>query len=226
MGNYKLPKDFFFGAAMSGPQTEGAWQDYGKLPNLWDLWSNLKITDFYNLVGSYGGNDFTRRRDEDLAIFRDLGLDSVRTSIQWSRLMDANGQLNPQGAQYYHELFAAFKRAGIVPFVNLYHFDMPAYLFDRGGWENREVIEAYANCAAAAFQEFGHEVDYWFTFNEPIVEPQQRFTNAVWYPFHHDFAEAHRVQYGITLAHALAVQNFRSAQAAGCDRPEHTTASS
>lgn len=69
-------------------------------------------------------------------------------------------------------------------------------------------------------------MDYWFTFNEPIVEPQQRFTNAVWYPFHHDFAEARRVQYGITLAHALAVQNFRSAQAAGCDRPEHTTASS
>ncbi|MGN0287883.1 MAG: glycoside hydrolase family 1 protein [Atopobiaceae bacterium] len=215
MGNYKLPKDFFFGAAMSGPQTEGAWQDYGKLPNLWDLWSNLKITDFYNLVGSYGGNDFTRRRDEDLAIFKDLGLDSVRTSIQWSRLMDADGHLNPQGAQYYHELFAAFKRAGIVPFVNLYHFDMPAYLFARGGWENREVIEAYANYAAAAFQEFGHEVDYWFTFNEPIVEPQQRFTNAVWYPFHHDFAEARRVQYGITLAHSLAVENFRSAQAAG-----------
>jgi 6-phospho-beta-glucosidase len=106
----QLPKDFFLGAAMSGPQTEGAWQATGKLPNLWDRWSNLNITDFYNLVGSYGGNDFTRRRDEDIQIFKDLGLDSVRTSIQWSRLMDKDGKLNQAGADYYHELFAAFRK--------------------------------------------------------------------------------------------------------------------
>ena len=150
----QLPKDFFLGAAMSGPQTEGAWQATGKLPNLWDRWSNLNITDFYNLVGSYGGNDFTRRRDEDIQIFKDLGLDSVRTSIQWSRLMDKDGKLNQAGADYYHELFAAFAKAGIDVFVNLYHFDMPAYLYDRGGWENREVVEAYANYARAAFDQF------------------------------------------------------------------------
>lgn len=216
----QLPKDFFLGAAMSGPQTEGAWQATGKLPNLWDRWSNLNITDFYNLVGSYGGNDFTRRRDEDIQIFKDLGLDSVRTSIQWSRLMDKDGKLNQAGADYYHELFAAFAKAGIDVFVNLYHFDMPAYLYDRGGWENREVVEAYANYARAAFDEFGQEIKNWFTFNEPIVEPQQRFTNAVWYPFHHDFAEARRVQYGISLAHALATHEFRLAQAAGTVRAD------
>lgn len=215
MGQTKLPEDFFFGAAMSGPQTEGAWQAGGKLPNLWDLWSNERIDDFHNLVGSYAGNDFTRRRDEDLAILKGLGLDSVRTSIQWSRLMDERGKLNQAGAQYYHELFEAMHKAGLTPFVNLYHFDMPAYLFQRGGWENREVVEAYANYARAAFDEFGHEVANWFTFNEPIVEPQQRFTNGVWYPFHHDFAEARRVQYGITIAHSLATREFRLAQAAG-----------
>ena len=216
----QLPKDFFLGAAMSGPQTEGAWQATGKLPNLWDRWSNLNITYFHNLVGSYGGNDFTRRRDEDIQIFKDLGLDSVRTSIQWSRLMDKDGKLNQAGADYYHELFAAFAKAGIDVFVNLYHFDMPAYLYDRGGWENREVVEAYANYARAAFDEFGQEIKNWFTFNEPIVEPQQRFTNAVWYPFHHDFAEARRVQYGISLAHALATHEFRLAQAAGTVRAD------
>jgi 6-phospho-beta-glucosidase len=91
----QLPKDFFLGAAMSGPQTEGAWQATGKLPNLWDRWSNLNITDFYNLVGSYGGNDFTRRRDEDIQIFKDLGLDSVRTSIQWSRPHGQGRQAQP-----------------------------------------------------------------------------------------------------------------------------------
>ena len=134
--------------------------------------------------------------------------------------MDKDGKLNQAGADYYHELFAAFAKAGIDVFVNLYHFDMPAYLYDRGGWENREVVEAYANYARAAFDEFGQEIKNWFTFNEPIVEPQQRFTNAVWYPFHHDFAEARRVQYGISLAHALATHEFRLTQAAGTVRAD------
>ena len=216
----QLPEDFFFGAAMSGPQTEGAYKAGGKLQNMWDLASDLDITKFHNRVGSYAGNDGTHRRGEDIKIFKDLGFQSVRTSFQWSRLMDADGQINSEGARYYHELLAAYREAGIDLFVHLYHFDMPAYLFRRGGWQNREVVEAYANFARAAFTEFGQEVKHWFTFNEPIVEPQQRHTNAVWYPYHADFAEARRVQYGITLAHGLATNAFRQLQAAGTVRSD------
>ena len=215
-----LPDDFFFGAALSGPQTEGLWRAHGKLENLWDLWSGEDLGAFYNHVGSYGGNDMGTRYAEDFALMADLGLSSCRTSIQWSRLMDADGQLNPEGAAFYHRLFTAARKAGIEVFVNLYHFDMPAYLFRRGGWENREVVEAYANYARTAFAEFGQEIEHWFTFNEPIVEPEQRYEHGNWYPFHHDAAQARRVQYGISLAHSLAVGAFRELQAAGTVRPD------
>lgn len=216
----KLPADFFFGAAMSGPQTEGAWRRFGKVENLWDTWSNERIEDFHNRVGSYAGNDFTDRRKEDFAILRDLGLTSWRTSIQWSRLMDATGHLNREGADYYHRLFADARTAGLETFVCLYHFDMPTYLFRRGGWDSREVVEAYGTYARAAFEEFGGEIKYWFTFNEPVVEPQNRYTSGAWYPFHHDFAEACRVQYGISLAHSIGVATFRGLKAAGAVRPD------
>ena len=216
----RLPDDFFFGAALSGPQTEGAWQAGSKLENLWDRWSNLDLTAFFNRVGSYGGNDMTSHAREDFELFASLGFSSARTSIQWSRLLDANGRLNPEGAAYYHRLFADARAAGVEPFVNLYHFDMPAYLFDRGGWENREVVEAYANYAATAFAEFGQEIEHWFTFNEPIVEPEQRYEHGAWYPFHVDFSRARNVQYGISLAHALAVHAFRELQAAGTVRAD------
>ena len=216
----KLPDDFFFGAAMSGPQTEGMWQAHGKLENLWDLWSNLDIRAFRNRVGSYAGNDMGARYAEDFETLASLGLSSVRTSIQWSRLLDADGQLNQAGADFYHDLFAAAREAGIEVFVNLYHFDMPSYLFRRGGWESREVIEAYASYARAAFTEFGQEIEHWFTFNEPIVEPEQRYEHGAWYPFNHDFAQARRVQYGISLAHSLAVGAFRELQAAGTVRSD------
>ena len=174
-----LPNDFFFGAALSGPQTEGAWQSFGKIENIWDTWSNLDLGAFHNRVGSYGGNDMTRHMQEDFELFASLGFQSARTSIQWSRLMDADGKLNPEGAAYYHKLFSVAREAGIEPFVNLYHFDMPAYLLRRGGWESREVVEAYATYAATAFAEFGQEIEHWFTFNEPIVEPEQRYEHDI-----------------------------------------------
>ena len=215
MEQLTLPKDFFFGAAMSGPQTEGEWKSGGKLENLWDLWSNEDLDAFHNRVGSYGGNDFTRRHNEDFKILRNLGLTSFRTSIQWSRLLDADGKVNPEGEKYYHELFADARAAGLECFVNLYHFDMPAYLFRRGGWENREVVEAYGNYARTAFRVFGKEIKYWFTFNEPIVEPDQRYQNGVWYPRLKNFSLAKKIQYNISLAHCLGVAAYREAKAAG-----------
>ena len=218
--SYTLPKDFFLGAAMSGPQTEGEWNTGGKLENLWDTWSQERLDDFYNRVGSYGGNDFMANYQGDLAIMKDLGLTTFRTSIQWSRLLDADGNLNPAGAAWYHELFRASREAGIECFVNLYHFDMPAYLLDRGGWENREVVEAYANYAREAFRAFGDKVKYWMTFNEPICEPENSYIVGKNIPFVKDFSRAMTVQYHIALAHALAVREFRIAQKEGAVRAD------
>lgn len=220
MENKVLPQDFFFGAAMSGPQTEGAWNKGGKLENLWDTWSNEDLSAFYNRVGSYAGNDFMAHYQGDFQILRDLNMTTWRTSIQWSRLLDEEGNLNPAGVAWYHELFAAAREAGLETFVNLYHFDMPTYLFRRGGWENREVVEAYANYAEKAMREFGQEIRYWFTFNEPIVEPEQRYQEGVWYPQLHDFKRARAVQYNISIAHALAVERYRKLKSEGALRAD------
>ena len=171
-------------------------------------------------MGSYGGNDFTRRHNEDFKILKDLGLTLFRTSIQWSRLLDEKGQINPEGEKYYHDLFADARAAGLECFVNLYHFDMPTYLFRRGGWESREVVEAYAHYARVAFRTFGKEIRYWFTFNEPIVEPDNRCEGGEWYPQLHSFERARAVQYNISIAHCLAVREYRAAKAEGLMLPD------
>ena len=121
----KLPKNFFMGASMSGPQTEGAYKTGGRLENIWDTWSDLAISDFYNKVGSYVGNNFYEKYEEDIRLLKSLGLDSFRTSIQWSRLLDRNGKLNQEGADFYHKVCACAKENQIGLFMNLYHFDMP-----------------------------------------------------------------------------------------------------
>lgn len=211
----RLPDDFFFGAALSGPQTEGAYKLDGKLENIWDTWSDERISDFHNQVGSYVGIDFYHRYEEDIKLLKSLGLTSFRTSIQWSRLLDQDGNINPAGAEFYHKMLACAKENGMEVFINLYHFDMPTYLFRRGGWESREVVEAYAHYAKQAFTEFADEVKYWFTFNEPIVEPLQRYKDGVWYPFVKDIKRSVVTQYHIALAHALATGAFRTLQKNG-----------
>lgn len=216
----KLPKNFFMGAAMSGPQTEGAYKKDGKLENVWDMWSDESISDFYNKVGSYVGNNFYEKYNEDIKLLKDLNLDSFRTSIQWTRLIDKDGKINSKGAAFYHKLIECAKAESIEIFMNLYHFDMPAYLFKKGGWENREVVEAYANYAKSAFYEFGKDIKYWFTFNEPIVEPDQRYRHGIWFPFIKDAKRGMNVQYNISLAHCLAVIEFYKAKDKGIIRPD------
>ena len=148
-------------------------------------------------------------------MLKSLNFNYFRTSIQWSRLLDKDGSINPEGAEFYHKVIDCALENGLDIFINLYHFDMPVYLYDRGGWESRDVVEAYANYARKAFKEFGSKVKHWFTFNEPIVEPMCTFHQALWYPYIRDEKRAMTVQYHITLAHCLAVNEFRLAQKAG-----------
>lgn len=216
----KLPKGFFMGAAMSGPQTEGAYKKGGKLESIWDTWSDCSISDFYNNVGSYAGNGFYEKYQEDIQLLRSLNFDSLRTSIQWTRLLDENGRLNPVGAAFYHQVCKCAQANKIDLFMNLYHFDMPAYLFRKGGWESREVVEAYAAYARTAFREYGQKIKYWFTFNEPIVEPDQRYRVGFWYPFIKDARRGMNVQYNLSLAHCLGIHEFRKAKKAGLVRAD------
>ena len=216
----KIPENFFVGAAMSGPQTEGAYKTGGRLESIWDTWSDLSISDFYNKVGSYVGNNFYEKYEDDIKLLKSLHMDSFRTSMQWSRLLTKDGKLNQEGAQFYHKVCKCAKENQIELFMNLYHFDMPTYLFERGGWESRDVVEAYAAYARAAFHEFGSEIRYWFTFNEPIVEPDQRYRNGFWYPFIKDAKRGMQVQYHLSLAHSLAVWEFRKAKEEGYVRED------
>lgn len=117
----KIPENFFVGAAMSGPQTEGAYKTGGRLESIWDTWSDLSISDFYNKVGSYVGNNFYEKYEDDIKLLKSLHMDSFRTSMQWSRLLTKDGKLNQEGAQFYHKVCKCAKENQIELFMNLYH---------------------------------------------------------------------------------------------------------
>ena len=130
---------------------------------------------------SHKGNDFYHHYQEDLALFRDLGLKCYRMSIAWSRIFP-NGddeEPNEEGLQFYRNVFALCKEYGIEPVVTLYHYDLPLNLSIKyGGWKNRKLIGFYVKYALTVMEEYKGLVRYWITFNEINSVIVENFKNA------------------------------------------------
>ncbi|TPG58844.1 glycoside hydrolase family 1 protein [Ewingella americana] len=158
-----FPADFLWGASTSAYQVEGAWNEEGKGPSVIDARRAYPAgtTDF--TVAS----DHYHRYKEDIALFAEIGLKSYRFSIAWTRIVpDGSGEINPAGIAFYHKLIDEILSHGIVPIVTLYHFDLPQALQEKGGWHNRETVDAFARYADILFDEYGSKVKYWLTINE------------------------------------------------------------
>lgn len=207
--NNNFPKDFLWGAATSAPQSEGAQYEDGKSASTWDVWFEREPERFYNNVGP---KDTTRVYDkyaEDTKLMSDMGLNSFRTSISWTRLLPDGKTLNLDAVDFYRDYFMKMKEQGVEPMVNLFHFDMPWWLMEKGGWENRDSIQHFAYYAKTAFDQFGDLVKHWSTFNEPIVHVQCGYLGDDHWPKVNDFGRAIQVAYHTMLAHAAAVKEFR-----------------
>ena len=206
---YTFPEKFLWGAAASAPQTEGAAMIDGKSPSTWDKWFELEPDLFYNHVGPADTSDTYHRYKEDVALMKKMNLNSYRTSIAWTRLLPDGKTLNEQAVHFYRDYFQEMINQGVEPIINLFHFDMPWWLMEKGGWETRESVDAFAYYARVAFDTFGDIVKKWATFNEPLVHIECGYMGDAHWPKVRDFKRAIQVGYHTLLAHAKAVQAYR-----------------
>ena len=212
----KFPEGFYFGSATSATQCEGSGENDGRGKNIWDLWFEEESCRFHGSVGPGTTSAFYRNYKEDIQLMKQTGHNSFRTSISWSRLFPQGfGEVNEKAAEFYRSLFLELKEQGIEPFVNLYHFDMPAKLQELGGWENRKVVDYYKEYARTCFNLFGDVVKRWFTFNEPIVHVECGYLQCYHYPCKVDPKAAVTVAYHTALASAMAVREYHSMDQGG-----------
>ncbi|MDU1424968.1 MAG: family 1 glycosylhydrolase, partial [Klebsiella michiganensis] len=209
MTRYQFPEGFFWGAAASGPQTEGISNKPHR--SIWDSWFAEQPERFYQQIGPQTVCDTYHQYPQDVALMKRTGFNSFRTSIQWSRLIDdfETGAPNPDAVRFYHAYLDEMIENGIEPMINLYHFDMPEALQKQyGGFESAHVTDLFARFARTAFELFGHKVKYWITFNEPIVPVEGGYLYDFHYPCKKDGRLAAQVAFNIMLAHAKAVREF------------------
>lgn len=210
-----FPNNFLWGAAASAPQTEGHSLKNNKSATTWDKWFELEPQKFNDHQGPQNTSNVYEMFREDVQNMKNIGLNSYRTSISWARLLPDGKQLNKEAVDFYRAYFQEMLDKGIKPIINLFHFDMPSWLMEKGGWENREAVNAFAFYAKTAFEQFGDLITDWTTFNEPMVHVECGYLYQFHYPEVVDFKRAVQVGYHTLMAHVMAVKAFRASQANG-----------
>ncbi|WP_416336662.1 glycoside hydrolase family 1 protein [Enterococcus casseliflavus] len=214
--DYQFPAGFWWGSAASGPQTEGVFEGDGKGASIWDYWYQQEPEKFFNGVGPEKTSQVYTRYQEDIQLMKETGHTTFRTSIQWSRLFpQGKGEVNQRAVDFYNAYIDELIANGIEPFMNLYHFDMPMALQEKGGWLNRETVDAYVAFAQTCFTLFGDRVKKWFTHNEPIVPVEGGYLYQFHYPNEINMKHAVQVGFHETLASAKAIKVYHEMNLGG-----------
>ena len=204
-----LSPDFTFGVATAAFQIEGANSADGRCESIWDRFC---ATPGKVLNGDDGivACDHYNRLEQDLDLIKELGFDAYRFSIAWPRIEPAPGQWNEAGFKFYERLIAGLNKRGIKPYVTLYHWDLPQYLQDKGGWVNRETAYAFAAYAEKITQRYGNTVTSYATFNEPWCSAFMGHRFGGHAPGYKDERLTFQTAHHLMLAHGLALPKMRN----------------
>lgn len=159
-------KGFIFGAATAAYQIEGSTNIDGRVKSIWDTFCEKKGNILDGSDGSIVCNSYKDYKD-DVRLLHELNVNSYRFSIAWGRVIDENNQVNPKGIEYYQNLCKELKKYNIEPYVTLYHWDMPQWIMDKGGFLNDEILELFSHYVDVVTKSLNGLVKNYITINEP-----------------------------------------------------------
>lgn len=160
--------DFQFGVAIAAAQNEGAVAADGRSPSIWDVYAKRKGVIRKGAKPTIAC-DFYHRYKDDLLLAKALGFSCFRFSISWSRILpDGSGKANPAGIKYYNEVINECLRLGLIPYVTIYHWDLPQILQQEGGWASPLMNRWFNHFSKICAKAFGDRVKYWLVLNEPV----------------------------------------------------------
>jgi beta-glucosidase len=205
----EFPTGFLFGSATAAYQIEGAFDEDGRGPSIWDTFSHTPGATVNGDTGDVA-DDHYHHLEEDLDLMQKLGLHAYRFSISWSRIQPTGrGPANEKGLAFYERLVDGLLARDIRPIATLYHWDLPQALQDEGGWTNRGTAYAFAEYARIMGEALGDRIDTWTTLNEPWCSAYLGYGSGVHAPGHTDGAEAFTAVHHLNLAHGLAITELR-----------------
>ncbi len=213
----RFPPGFFWGAGTSAHQVEGG--------NRGNDWWRFEQQPGAIRDGSASGDACRHweRFDEDFARAGAYGHTMHRVSLEWSRIEPGPGRFDAAAVAHYHEVLASLARHGLTPLVTLHHFTNPVWIADGGGWEARATLDHFEGFVRFCAREFGGEVDWWCTVNEPEVYAFRSYSEGAWPPAARDDGRALAVMANLLEAHGRAARVLREEDSADADGDGHAT---
>jgi beta-glucosidase len=206
----KLRSDFVWGVSTASYQIEGAVQEGGRGPSIWDRFCRQRGRIANGDTGDVACDHY-HRYAEDIDLMRALGVGAYRFSVAWPRILPSGrGAANVAGVAFYDRLIDALLAAGIEPWLCLYHWDLPQALDDRGGWISRDCALWFADYVAVVARRFGDRVKRFATFNEPSVFTLLGYAWGLHAPGIADRTAHLRAIHHVNLGHGAGVEVLRS----------------
>lgn len=200
-----MNKDFLWGSATASYQCEGAYDEGGRVPSNWDVYLHER-----GLENGDTASDHYHRYREDIEQLAKGGQNAYRFSLSWPRIIkDIEGNVNEEGVAFYLDLIETCLKNGVTPFVTIFHWDLPQYYEEIGGWLNKETCYGFEHYARVCFERFGSLVKNWVTINEPKYFTSSGYLIGNYPPGHQDSDEFIKSAYHVMLASALGVRAFR-----------------
>jgi len=196
-----FPKGFYWGAASASYQVEGGIEN-----NDWayEARTSKKVPT------AHGGPDHFNRFEDDFDIAKSLGHNAHRFSIEWARIEPEEGEFSPDAIRHYQKVIRSLKKRGLEPFVTLWHFTLPKWLYEKGGLESKGFPEYFARYCAYVAKHLGHDCEHWVTMNEPNVIASNGWFRGEWPPFKkRKFRTMNRVLTNLADAHILAYKRMK-----------------
>ena len=194
----KFPEGFLFGAATSSHQVEGGlsndWTEWEKANKdrlaaqarkKWNYlrnWNEIErlATNPENYISGKAADHYNRF-EEDFKIAKDLGHNATRFSIEWSRIEPEEGKFDQKEIEHYKNVVETLRKLGIEPFVTLWHWPIPIWLRDKGGWQNKKIVDYFVRYVETIVSQIP-EVTFWITLNEPEIYVTNSYLTGVWPP--------------------------------------------
>jgi len=205
----QFPPNFLWGCSTAAYQIEGAVNEDGRKPSVWDTFSHTPGKTFQGETGDVADDSYHRYK-EDIKLLKNLGVGGYRFSIAWSRIFpDGTGQPNPKGLDYYQRVLDELLKNNIAPYVTLFHWDLPQAL--PGGWQSRDTSKAFGDYAAYVSSKLSDRISHFFTINEFTCFTDLSYKTGKFAPgLKLPDAQVNQIRHHAVLAHGLAVQAIRA----------------
>ena len=223
----KFPKKFLWGAATSAHQVEG------NTHNQWTVWelenaksltaqssyhfeelasweySKAEAKDPDNYVSGIGANHYNLY-EQDFDLLKQMNMNAFRFSVEWSRIEPQQGAWDVAAVEHYKQYVQELKKRNIEPIVTLFHFTLPVWFSELGGFNKRSNIRYFVQFAERIVRELGTDIRFVVTINEPEVYAAASYLAGYWPPNVRSKWQALRVLNNLARAHNQSAKAIRA----------------